>query len=228
MSVKLRDRKLPSGKRILYLDIYHKGKRRTESLGIYLDSDREQNRERKKIAERVRAEREVELQNLNYNFIPDYKKRQNLITYFEGIAKEYKTNDTLTNTIVKLKEFKGNIITFDEIDEKWLNDFKKFLIKSVKSQNSASTYFQKLKYVLKRAKLEKIIAVNPGEFVPHIKMIPVQQVYLEYGELEKLVKTKCREDEVKRAFIFSCFTGLRSSDIKKLTWNNIKKNRSCK
>lgn len=223
MKVALRDRKLPSGKITLYLDIYHKGKRRLEYLGIYLDGNRETNKDKKALAEKIRAKREVELQTLNYNFIPEYRKRQNFITYFEEIAKEYQNNITLVNTIAKLKDFKGNIITFEEIDEKWLEDFKKYLLKKV-SQNSSSIYFQKVKMVLRRAKFEKIISVNPADFVSGIKMIPAQRLFLEIDELEKLSKTKCRDEQVKRAFLFSCFTGIRFSDIKKLTWNEIKGN----
>lgn len=224
MKVALRDRKLPSGKITLYLDIYHKGQRRLEYLGIYLDGNREQNKERKQIAEKVRTQREIELQSQSFNIIPEYKRRQNFITYFEEIAKEYENNSTLTNAIAKLKDFKGNIITFEEIDEKWLEDFKKFLLKKGK-QNSASIYFQKTKMVLKRAKLEKIISVNPADFVQGIKMVQSQRTYLEYSELVKLWNTECYDEEVKRAFVFSCYTGLRFSDIKKLTWNEIKDNK---
>lgn len=224
MKVTLRQRKLPSGKITLYLDIYHKGQRRLEYLNIFLDNNREQNKEKKALAEKVRAQREVELQTQSFNFIPDARKRQNFISYFEEIAKEYKNKTVLENCILKLKSFKGNIITFEEIDEKWLNDFKKFLLKEV-NQNSASIYFQKVKMILRRAKFEKIISVNPADFVSGIKMIPVQKTFLDYSELEKLSKTKCKNEQVKRAFIFSCFTGLRFSDIKRLTWNDIKENR---
>lgn len=223
MKVALRQRKLPSGKSTLYLDIYHKGRRRLEYLNVYLDSNRVKNREKKALAERVRAEREVELQSLSFDQIPDYKKRQNFITYFEEISKEYQNNTTLVNAITKLKDFKGNLITFEEIDEKWLEDFKKYLLKKV-SQNSASTYFQKTKMVLRRAKFEKIISVNPADHVSGIKMIQAQRTFLDVNDLEKLIKTECRDEQVKRAFIFSCFTGMRFSDIKKLTWNEIKGN----
>lgn len=221
MNITLRERKIKHGKITLYLDIYHKGKRTLEYLGIYLDGNRESNKEKRKLAEKVRTQREVELQTLGYNFIPDYRKRQNFISYFEAISKEYKSNSTLLGAIEKLKDYKGNLITFEEIDEKWLEDFKKHMLKNI-GQNSAALYFQKVKQVIKRAKMEKIISVNPGEFVPNIRMIPAQRTYLELKEIEKLNKAECTDEQVKRAFIFSCFTGLRFSDIKKLTWDEIK------
>lgn len=40
-------------------------------------------------------------------------------------------------------------------------------------------------------------------------------------ELKVLVNTPCRFDIVKRAFLFSCFTGLRYSDMKSLLWSEI-------
>jgi len=41
-------------------------------------------------------------------------------------------------------------------------------------------------------------------------------------ELNKLVKTPCTHEMVKRAAIFSALTGLRFSDIEKLSWNEVK------
>ena len=224
MNVALRDRKLPSGKRTMYLDIYHKGNRRLEYLGIYLDGNREKNRERKRLAERIRAEREVELQNNSYGFVPESSKQKNFTTFLDSIADEKTKNSTFHNAAKLVKEFSGSILTFQQVDEKWLNDFKKFILKRV-SQNSAAIYFQKVKQTLKQAKLERIIDRNPGEFVSNIRMVQTQRVFLELKELEKLVKTDCRNAEVKRAFLFACLTGLRISDIKRLTWNEIKNDR---
>lgn len=40
-------------------------------------------------------------------------------------------------------------------------------------------------------------------------------------EIKKLINTPCEYDMVKRAFLFSCFCGLRLSDIQKLRWEDI-------
>ncbi len=42
-------------------------------------------------------------------------------------------------------------------------------------------------------------------------------------EVKKLVVTDCRYPALKRAFLFACFTGLRKSDIEKLTWGEVQK-----
>ncbi len=40
-------------------------------------------------------------------------------------------------------------------------------------------------------------------------------------ELKAIVKAECRYDVLKRAFIFSCLTGLRWSDINNLKWSEV-------
>lgn len=47
--------------------------------------------------------------------------------------------------------------------------------------------------------------------------------FLTIEEVKLLMATPCRYDIVKRAFLFSCFTGLRYSDIKSLLWSEIRK-----
>ena len=45
--------------------------------------------------------------------------------------------------------------------------------------------------------------------------------HLSQEELIRLAETPCEEDVLKRAFLFGCLTGLRKSDIKQLTWQQI-------
>jgi integrase len=45
-----------------------------------------------------------------------------------------------------------------------------------------------------------------------------QRVYLTIDEVKRLVNTECKKEVYKRAFLFSCFCGLRISDIERLKW----------
>ena len=45
--------------------------------------------------------------------------------------------------------------------------------------------------------------------------------YLTIDEVKLLAKTPCRKPFVKNAFLFSCFSRLRFSDVKALTWGQI-------
>ncbi len=45
--------------------------------------------------------------------------------------------------------------------------------------------------------------------------------YLTKEEVQALIDKECRREVLKNAFLFCCFTGLRFSDVTKLTWNNV-------
>jgi hypothetical protein len=47
--------------------------------------------------------------------------------------------------------------------------------------------------------------------------------YLTIEEIKKVMNTPCGYELVKKAFLFSCFTGLRYSDMKALNWSEIHK-----
>jgi integrase len=55
------------------------------------------------------------------------------------------------------------------------------------------------------------------------KFKPTEKVreYLTIEELQKFIDTPCKDQTVKRAFLFACYCGLRRSDILNLTWKDI-------
>ena len=46
-------------------------------------------------------------------------------------------------------------------------------------------------------------------------------MYLTIDEVRKLAQTDCEYPGIKRAFLFSCLTGLRRSDVIRLTWGEV-------
>ena len=46
--------------------------------------------------------------------------------------------------------------------------------------------------------------------------------YLTYSELQAMTQAECKYPILKNAFIFSCLTGLRWSDIDKLKWSEVR------
>jgi len=219
MSVKLRKKKTKKGES-LYLDIYHDGQREYEFLKIELTKDKESNKEKMRIAESIRAKKELEILSSSHGLTPRFKKKANFVEYFEKFTNEKKSTTNYINTLNHLKKFTGGTIKFLHINEKWLDDFKAYLLKKV-SNNTANTYYTALKTVLKKAVKERIIHENPAQYTDSIKINDVERVYLTHEELTKLSRAKCPNDEVKRAFLFACYTGLRFSDLNKLTWGKI-------
>ena len=80
MSVNIRKRKNKDGTISIVLDIYYEGKRRVEFLKelklvkVKSPLDREENREREKMAKEIAFKRGQELQGNEYGIIPDFKK----------------------------------------------------------------------------------------------------------------------------------------------------------
>ena len=52
-----------------------------------------------------------------------------------------------------------------------------------------------------------------------------ERAFLTIDEVKTLSQTDFHNKTLKRAFLFSCFCGLRHSDIVALTWGNLKKNK---
>ncbi|WP_311709653.1 site-specific integrase [Riemerella anatipestifer] len=78
-----------------------------------------------------------------------------------------------------------------------------------------------MRAALKEAHRNKLIADNPTTRVRSIKEEETNRQYLILEEIQKLVNTECDNSLLKRAFLFSCMTGLRFSDIENLKWKNV-------
>ena len=93
------------------------------------------------------------------------------------------------------------------------------------SDNSLYQIFSTLKTSMGRAVREGVISRNPLDAMKDNGELPkhptVQRVFLSVADVSALIKTECRREDVKRAFLFSVFTGLRVSDIMKLKWGEI-------
>ncbi|ACF14660.1 integrase family protein [Chloroherpeton thalassium ATCC 35110] len=219
MSIVLRTKNLTSGKISYYLDVHANGKRFYEFLDIQADAD---DAEARAQAEDMMRKRLTELEEYPENFAQTFKRRSNFVAYFEKHAQEKpKTEKAWRNTLKYLKQFSSQI-SFAGIDEEWLEKFKAFLLERV-SPNTAHTYFSKIKAALRKAVKEGILSLDPAAHVPNIKKNQPERVFLSEDELARLQRTPCKNENVRLAFLFACFTGLNLQSLETLTWKNIKK-----
>jgi len=222
MSVKLRKRKLRDGSTSLHLDIYVDGERRYDFLKLYLGKDRSANRETMRLAESIRAMRELELNSRPHGFIPHFKQRVDFVTYFEKIgATKNPANTSWRNTLMHLKAYTGGTLRLSAVDERWLEGFKAYLLSQV-DRGSARPYFGTIRAALNQAVRDQLIPRNPFAGVEHVKPKETERAFLTIEELRQLAAAECRYPEVKRAFLFSSFSGLRISDVRRLTWSNVR------
>jgi integrase len=237
MKVTLRQRN-QGGKTSLYLDYYHKGKRKTEYLNLYLEPNpktkeqKDVNKKTQQLAETIRAQRQIEIQNGTFGFRDNEKLKGSFTSYLQLLAS--KRQDSAGNygnwdsMIKHMKAFIPQDISFEFVNRQFIQEFKEYLDKKAiahgtqrLSQNSKYSYFNKLRAALKQAVKDGIIPHNPAEGVEAFKQGEPEREFLTLDELQACVKAECDITQLKTAFIFSCLTGLRWSDIQKLLWSEV-------
>jgi len=226
MSVKLRSKKLSDGSESLYLDLYIRGVRRYEFLGIQLRKNDPEKKHKKEIAEMKRSKRELELL-ANYHDVPkNFNGDEDFLEYFQTHLTDNYTKTVYNdfNKFVKTKNFNGKL-PFKFLSEKLIEEYRDQLVKT-KKNSSACMYLVKIKTILNKAIKDKMIVISPAKYV-RLKLNDIEKVYLVEKELKQMIDKIDPEidNEVKKAFVFSCFTGLRISDVRKLKWSQIKENK---
>ena len=228
--VRIRERKRTNGRTYFFLDIACNGLRRQEATGLYYTSIDKNKRDMRHKAEEKRIEKERELEG---GYFGSSKREIDLLKYFQDYNKSKGYDKTHNNYVCSLKKLSYFVArnpvktTLDRLEHntKFFQEFADYLVSELGSQNTAYTYFAKLKAVLNNAVQERIIIHSPARYV-RIKWKEVEKTYLTIEELEILVKKKCNHQIIKLAFLFGCYTGLRLSDIRKLKWKDIRKDSS--
>lgn len=249
--VSLRQKKISKGRKSLYLDFYppiphpETGEpTRREFLGLYIYEkpktpiDKQHNTETLKIGESIRQKRENFLNKPE--IYSQYEKEQLrlkelgeqcFIEYFTKLANKRKASnhDNWVSALNYLDTFTNGSLKFADLNQKFLEDFKEYLLttksnrsnKTTLSQNSAVSYFNKVKAALKQAYKDGILQYDLNAKISPIKAAETRREYLTLDELNKLVQTPCNDVLLKRAALFSALTGLRFSDIQKMTWGEL-------
>ena len=140
--VRIRTKELANGNQSIYLDCYVNGERKYRFLGIYLRPEKgkekavnkEWNKEQMRVAEAVKAQMLIDIQNGEYGF-KDYSKAKNInfVDYCESIEKEdiakgkLSTARMMRTFIRRLVRYKGKVIPLNSIDKEFVMGFLAFL-----------------------------------------------------------------------------------------------------
>ncbi|MBY0436306.1 MAG: site-specific integrase [Cyclobacteriaceae bacterium] len=211
--------------------------------------DKQHNKETYRLAEQIRLKRDKQLNesevitDLEKRLIERDKKEQvreqkekqrterNFVEYFKTLADKRKASnhDNWVSAYNYLNTFTKGTLKFADLNELFCIDFKEFLLstksnrseKTTLSQNSAVSYFNKLKAALKQAYKDGLLTYDLNAKVEPIQQAETQRNFLTIEELNSLVRTDCANPLLKRAALFSALTGLRFSDIEKLVWGEV-------
>ena len=185
------------------------------------------------IAEAVKSKITIDIKNNLHDFKSKPKTKTFFFDYFEYLIEL--RNDSKGNkgnwigTLKHLKKYCTNhSITFEHIDKDFIEGFKEHLKHKAKTingkplaVNTTASYFNKLRACINTAFEDNIINRNPLKGIKGIKGENPIREYLTLEEIKKLVNFDCRYQVLKDAFLFSCLTGLRWSDIQNLRWGQV-------
>jgi len=253
--IRVRFKELANGNQSIYLDYYSNGKRQYEFLKLYLvpektDIDKTTNAQTLQLANAVKAQKIIELQNTAHGFnFSSIKQKARLVDYLSAIAAEKKQaagnvtrgdHQSYSVLIKHIKQYRGEQTTFKQITKEYCSGFIDYLktaentiykkgrsetfTSGLLSENTKYGYIKILNVALNRAVRDGILVNNPLALLPKQER-PKKQLenreYLTLDEIKQLAGTPCRKPIIKNAFLFSCFSGLRFSDVKNLTWGQI-------
>ena len=221
-------------------------------LNLELTSEiKAQNEETLRIARTKADMMNADAEREENGFRPVAKSKVPLIDYTLRVASDAlaKTGNkhgyyySLQALVRHLKVFRGEYVRVSDVDKKFVLDFVRYLRNEANninylraednnrwrdvalSENSQHRLFVNLHYVIKKALKEKIIARDPFlelDTDERPKEKSGTREYLTVDEIKRLIATPMKHDMVKRAFLFSCFCGLRWSDVFRLRWGDLK------
>jgi hypothetical protein len=148
-AIKLRYRALAKHGFSLYLDASHNNKREYQFLKIYILGRKEtkaQDKENLQLAIAIRDKKELELLQNKAGFqLDSWKSAANFVEYFKSIADSRPpTERAWRNTYAHLRDFTGGKIQFKNIDERFCESFRDYLLGKV-AVNTAVVNFTVLK-----------------------------------------------------------------------------------
>lgn len=251
MKISLNKRKLKGGRISLSIEYYRgseiseEGKRRHlrsfENLDTYLFSEpktpaeKKHNKEKLIFAENVLAIRKAEYVQGKFDLKNTTKSKRTFLAFFSELTDEKMKQDSSNNygnwfsTLQHLKKIVSPSFTFDEVDENFIKRVKNYFEKEALtksnlplSQNSKYSYFNKFKASLRRAFDDGYLTINYASKVKSFEQAESQREYLTFDELQSLAKSECKYPILKSAFMFSCLSGLRWSDINTLIWSEVR------
>ncbi len=240
--VRIRYKTLSDGSQSVYLDIYRDGKRQYEFLKLYLVPEtsttaKAQNKATLAAVNTIKSQRIIELTNHVAGLKNTFQRSKMLLldwmqTYKENQEKKgvRGSRKLIDNTMNVLRMFNEKAAMRD-VNRDFCLAFIDYMRNTYVSANGKKlsqftcvSYFGCFRGALNAAVREDVIGENPIDRMSKdekIKMPESKREFLTIDEVKTLIDTPCKREDVKSAFLFSCYCGLRISDVLALKWKNV-------
>lgn len=214
--------------------------RRKENLNLYLVAtprtpiDRQHNKETLQLAKKIRQEREQEILENREGYRLKKDRQINFLDYFQAYIDNYTKKD-IRMIKIALQRFKdflnetpeytrlAKTIKPEQINKDMMEAFTEYLQGRSVGEGAKSIY-QRFKKVINYAIEHDVMIKNPCTGIS-IKVDDqiLRKDVLSMDEVQQLIAThdEKQNPEVRRAFIFCLYSGLRYCDVKDLTFANV-------
>lgn len=201
-------------------------------------------------AKTIQARRIVEIQQGEAQILAPKPKAMLFTEYFDEYMQRHSQMGVshrkgMATTLKRWTGYAGDKVRLKDITPAMLLGFGEYLRKEVPCEythkrkgqpaevrtimvtlkpNSIRAHWNRIAWVLGAASRDGLIPFNPADKIDQAakpKTVKAERDYLDAAELKRLVDTPCPDPELKRAFLFSCYTGLRRSDVFSLTADHV-------
>lgn len=200
------------------------GQRRATGIFTYSKpSDRIQrdfNRQQLQILASAQAELTLKMNAQQSGPVIMRSKHKNFFDYCDEYAANNKVegNRHLENCVAQWKKFhQAPVLLAGDITEEYCLSFRMYLLKNFKGETPAN-YFARFKKILRQATKDDYFAKDPADGIGSKSNPSTPKEILHANEYNALFYAPCPNQEVKRAFIFCLYTGLRFVDAKAITY----------
>jgi integrase len=222
-------KQLNDGRVSFILDYRLNGQRIKKTLRIYANPKdarspnfilREAYKETLRDVEILRVELENLLTKQEHDIATPYDKQASYLDYFARLAAP--RNYNWQSVAAHLHRFTKGKLPFGNVTEEWLARFQDYLRTQVQDV-TVCNYMGIVITSLNQAVREKLIPSNPSQNLRRIRGREKPPKYLTKEQIQQLMSKRAGiPDWFVEAFLFSCHTGLRISDIESLVWADLR------
>lgn len=220
--------------------LQYKSNRQRKALGLTIiehpknSRERQENKSTRKLAEEMRKAEENRLYSLGSFSLQIPNEEIDFFEFYEDFIDSYPKKDLrqVKRALIQFKNYLGTTRRFRHLQKKL--DFKVLsksmvegyaeYLKQKFEGEGPHTVFARFKKVVRRAIEEGYLAVNPCNGITiSCNQGQLAKETLTMDEIRILTKTHYKGEnlEVRRAFIFCLFTGIRGCDVRNLKYSNI-------
>lgn len=183
------------------------------------------------ISKAEEMKRELEFKILRGEYENKIDEIPTILDVCDLIVEMKKKQKMSKSAIDRITIFKKNIENFgnikiDKLDKKYILNIIDSLQNKKFKYNTINHYLNALTQIIRFSIRNKYISVNPME-----ELLPEEKIkdnearkikYLTFDEVKRISEIQF-DDKVKNLFLFSCYCGLRVSDVLTLKWGDLKK-----